>query len=50
MVGLVLWPLPPRRGDYDFGPALRAAMRFAGGMIATLAIWLAYTSALLMLG
>lgn len=47
---LILWPLPPRRGDYDFSTAFDAALRFLAGMLATLAIWLVYTSARLILG
>lgn len=39
---VLLWPIRPSRGDYDFGPSLIALARLVGGVIATLAIWLGW--------
>lgn len=41
-VGLVLCPVPPSRGDYDFGPGFVALALLVAAVVATLIIWLTW--------
>lgn len=41
-----LMPMEPSRGDYDFGPSIRAIMRLVVGIIVTLVAWLSYFAGL----
>lgn len=39
---VMLWPLPPSRGDYSFGSAFSALLHVGVGVIAILTVWLIY--------
>lgn len=37
-----LWPMPKRRGDYDFSGPIFAMFHLGAAVIATLVVWLIY--------
>lgn len=45
-VAAILWPVPARRGDYDFTGPLVVLAHFVACVVATLVIWLVYFAVL----